>query len=252
MKTSLVPGLLNNIKLNANLGQDSIKLFEMRPVFSINNEKICESKRLSGIMYGSSGQLSWTAKPQDVDFYDVKGICEALLNGLGIRNVKFTDAPGNKFLHPQSSARMLLNGKEIGVLGLLHPSIVIRWELKKNTCVFNFAWDALAASVLESGTRRFKTLEQFPTVRRDVAILIAEDVSSERVIATVESLNSKFIKSVVPFDVYKGKGIPEGRKSMAYAVLYYNPEKTLTDEEVNGEHAKLVRHLKEKLGAEIR
>lgn len=251
MKTSLLPGLLNNLKLNINLGQESLKLFEARPVFISNGTSTAEKKKITGVIYGTRKYLSWTDKSANIDFYDVKGIMEALFASLGLEGVEFTEAKDCSFLHPQASVSIMHNGRELGVCGLIHPSVAARWEIKGETAVFDLNWDELVLSI-KTAQHKFKPLEKFQSVRRDVALLVDSNITSGNLILAVKEFNSKIIKSAMLFDVYNGKGIPEGKKSVAYAVNYFNPERTLTDEEVNDTHTKLVGYIKDKFGAEIR
>ena len=234
MKTSLIPGLINNIKLNVNFGQDSFKLFELRPVFSMQGASVIEKKMLGGIMYRE--------KSDPADFYYVKGVCAALLEFIGLTNVGFSKSAGREFMHPNASCKIMRGEKEIGICGILHPSI-------GKASIFELNWEEAAKA---GETRKFKALERFPSVRRDVALMVSEDILSEDIQNVIAKFGSRIIKNAAPFDVYKGKGIPEGKKSIAYAVMYSNSDRTLTDEEVNKEHAGLVSFLKNKLGAEIR
>ncbi|PIR17151.1 MAG: phenylalanine--tRNA ligase subunit beta [Deltaproteobacteria bacterium CG11_big_fil_rev_8_21_14_0_20_49_13] len=247
MKTSLISGLVNNLRLNLNLGQTALRLFEIRPVFL----KDGEVKKLTGLVYGSRSQLNWSYRDAPVDFYDIKGTCEGLLKHLGISNIEFRPLTDISFMHPQATSLIYANDHEIGFCGLLHPAVNERWDIKEEIYVFDIYWDFLIAA-LSKEKRSFKPLEKFPSVRRDVALLLNEDVPAGGIKGSIEEFKSHIIKDSLPFDVYKGKGIPEGKKSVAFAVIYSDPERTLTDEEVNDTHTKLIGYLKGKLGAEVR
>ena len=252
MTPTLLAGLLNNLRLNLNMGAESVRLFEIRPVF-LKNAKLAETeeRRLSGVMYGRRTDLTWSFKEADVDFFDVKGVCETLIKHLGISEIKFVKQEKYSFLHPKASALIIVNGKEVGSCGLLHPSVAAKWDVKKDACVFELNWDLLVAEA-DKVRRSFKALERFPTVRRDVALLLNDSVQSNDILSSIKDFGSAIIQRAMPFDVYKGKGIPEGKKSVAYAVMYYDSTRTLTDEVVGETHSKLISYLKDKLGAEVR
>lgn len=251
MKTTLINGLLNNLKFNLNFGHEAVKLFELRPVFLQKDGLISEERQLAGIIYGIRSPLNWAYKSEPADFYDVKGICEGLAGHVGLTQVEFIVDGSYEFLHPQASSSILHNGTKIGFCGLLHPAITEKLDIKGEIFIFEFNWDKLAAAI-QGGKKFFRPLPKFPSVRRDIALLVNEDTTSADVLSAISEFASRIIKSSLPFDLYKGKGIPEGRKSVAYAVFYSDPSRTLTDEEVNETHAKLAEFLKNKLGAEIR
>jgi len=242
---------LNNIKLNVNHGQESIKLFELRPVFKKTKGEIEEPNRLSGVVYGSRAPLSWTAKTESVDFHDLKGVCEKLSSYIGIRDIKFKADTKFTFLHPEASAIILHKGNKIGILGMLHPEIIAKWGLEGSVGVFELNWDRWCS--LSTGTTKvFRTISRQPSVRRDVALLIPENVTSDDVVNTIKNHKNSLINKAFPFDIYKGKGIEPGKKSAAFAVMYLHPERTLTNEKVNEAHDKLVGFIKDKLGAVVR
>jgi phenylalanyl-tRNA synthetase beta chain len=251
MKTTLILGLLENIKHNISQGQDSIKLFEIRPVFASDGEGISEDLRLTGVICGIRSGLTWAFKSEDCDFFDAKGVCEALAKHIGMPRLEFKKADKSLFLHPEGSAAFQIDGKEIGFCGLLHPSVASRWDIKKDVCLFDLKWSEWVK--FSGGLKpKFKPMERFPKVRRDIALLIADSISAVEIGSAVGKFDSKLIKDVKPFDVYKGKGIPAGKKSVAWAIMYASNERTLTDEEVNNAHLGLINYLKDKLGAEVR
>ncbi|MBI2092339.1 MAG: phenylalanine--tRNA ligase subunit beta [Deltaproteobacteria bacterium] len=251
MKSSLVPGLLENIRHNISHGQDNIKLFEIRPIFASDGAKISEEIRLAGVMCGTRSGLTWAFKSEEADFFDAKGICEALAKHIGAPRLEFKKAGQIPFLHPQASAAIQAGGKEIGLCGLLHPGVASRWDIKKDVCLFDLKWSEWA-KLSNYFKPKFKPAERFPKVRRDVALLINDSISAAEITAAVSGFGSKLIRDAKPFDIYKGKGIAAGKKSIAWAIMYASDERTLTDEEVNNAHSGLISYLKDKLGAEVR
>lgn len=251
MKPTLLAGLLGNLKLNLSMGQDSVRLFELRPVFKSKGKDVVEFRKLAGIIYGLKRSLQWAVSSSNVDFYDAKGVCEALLKRLGISDVDHTEAADIGFMHPSASAQIVCGGRMAGFVGQIHPEVALKWDIKDDVFAFELDFDVLSKESLKRKPR-FKELERFPVVRRDIALLLDETLTSKDVKDTIMSLKDPIVKDSFPFDVYKGKGIPEGKKSVAFAVFYYNPARTLTDEEINRSHMGIVSHLKEKLRAETR
>ena len=256
MRTTLIGGLLANVKLNVNNGRETVKLFELRPVFNPQTSgRPTEEKRLTAVIYGRRSPVRWTAREEDSDFFDIKGVAEALLGYLGINNATFEANVAEGFslpsyLHPQASCLIKADGREIGCLGFIHPKVLTSLDMTGPIMVLDIAWEVLTA--LAESKKKFKPLDKFQGIRRDVALLVPLDLTNEKINTTVKNFGSPIIRNALPFDLYKGKGIPDGKKSVAYAVWYFNPDRTLTDDEVSETHTRLVAFLKDKLGAEVR
>jgi phenylalanyl-tRNA synthetase beta chain len=251
MKPSLLIGLLTNLKFNISNGQDVVRLFELRPIFRAGIDGVLQKLSLAGIIFGLKRDIGWAAPNADSDFFDIKGTVESLIRSIRAERVEQKEGTNRLYFHPTASITFVADEEELGVAGQIHPEIASKWEIDAPVFAFELDWEKLAkASSANNG--RFVPIAKFPVVRRDIALMMADGIVSEKLIREAFNLKSDIIRSVFPFDVYKGKGIPEGKKSVAYAVLYSHPERTLTDEEVNDAHARLVAHLKDKLGAEVR
>ncbi len=251
MKPTLLTGLLTNLKFNISNGQDVVRLFELRPVFSLGQSGVLQRFSLAGIMSGFKRGVGWASPNAASDFFDIKGVAESVIKFLKVDGVKYKEGTSRIYVHPTASITFELNGEELGYAGQLHPEVASKWGIESPVYVFELDWERLAKGAAFHA-KRFAPIEKFPVVRRDVALLVSDGIASERLINEAFNLKSNIIRSVFPFDVYKGKGIPDGKKSVAYAVLYSHPERTLTDEEVNDTHTRLVAYLKDKLGAEVR
>jgi len=251
MKPTLLGGLLNNLRTNISNGQEVVRMFELRPVFRMDKGIVLQRFSLAGIMYGLKRSINWAVPNIASDFFDIKGVLEFVLSFLNIEKIESKSGSNREYMHPTSSITFAVKGEEVGVAGQIHPEVASKWDIAEPVYVFELEWERIVKEALGS-QRKFQPIERFPVVRRDIALLLAEDVASERLVNEIFNIRSDIIKSVFPFDVYKGKGIPDGKKSVAYAVFYSHPERTLTDEEVNDTHAKIVAYLKEKLGAEVR
>jgi len=251
MKTTLLSGLINNLKHNINFGQESVRLFEIRSVFEKNDKGHSEPVKVSGVLYGLKSELTWSQKSEPVDFYDVKGVVEMFLRHLGVQGVSYADSCDAKFLHPQASAKLIINGNDAGHFGMVHPNIAVALELKKPLALFELDWHVISSAAGDKSVK-YAPVGRFPVVRRDVALLLDNAVDHDAVIKCISSFKSKIVKEAAVFDIYRGKGIDAGKKSVAYAIFFSDSERTLTEEEISSAHKGLIEHLKAELKAEVR
>jgi len=251
MRTTLVPSLLGNLAWNLSRGMRDIKFFEVSRVFLASGPGLPdEPLRVAGISSGSRTGRLWDGRDGMVDFYDLKGAVEQIMEAMGVDGAVYKAAPEVPFLHPGKAAWLVVGGREAGFLGMLHPDVAAAYGLPVDAYVFELDFQALIDMGAE--VPRYGPLPKYPAVDRDVAVIISDDVTSMSVLKTIESLKLDLLKDIVLFDYYAGKPIPKGKKSLAYNITYRSPGRTLTDEEVNDVHAKVVAALKDKLGAEIR
>ncbi len=192
----------------------------------------------------------WEGKDRNIDFYDMKGAVEQLLDALKVPNIVFTAAEDMPFLHPGKAARLMVGGGVAGYIGQVHPDVISRYDLPPEVYVFELDLQSLVEVGPEEVS--YRPLPKYPAVERDIAVIVPADITSFAVLKTIESLKLGLVEGVRLFDYYEGKPIPAGMKSLAYSITYRSPERTLTDEEVNLVHKKVVEALKDRLGAEIR
>ncbi len=248
MRTSLWPGLVEATARNASRQQDRVRLFEVGVSFHGSLGDHNEVMRIAGIVYGDAVPEQWSARSRTVDFFDIKGDVEAILQLTGSDDHVSFEPLQHDALQPGQSATILRDGKGIGVLGKLHPKVAKAFNLKRD--VFVFELDASAA--LHSAAPVAKEISKYPAIRRDVAVIVDDKVSADELVKAVASAAPELIQSVRIFDVYKGSGIEAGRKSIALGLILQETSRTLTDDDADAAMAAAVRKLQGDFGAELR
>jgi phenylalanyl-tRNA synthetase beta chain len=251
LRQSLLPGLIENLKLNLAQRAENFAAYQLGKTFALSSSgEPVERQCVGALFYGIRPCLGLTQnKSRPVDFLDCKGLVEGLLELFRLLSSvgwSVLDAP---VLHPGQSAALSLNSEFAGYLGQLHPDICEDLEVPRCWVVeLDFEkW-------LEYAPRRIAVhaLPRFPAVERDVAIVVDRDFSAHQVIGWIKSLEEALIEQVEVFDQYEGTSIPEGKKSLAYRVSYRAEDRTLTDTEINALHQSLVDRLGTRFGAEQR
>lgn len=249
MRTSLWQGLLQAVRYNQNRQQERIRFFEIGKVYSKRDQHIQEKWQIAGVMAGLRSPLQWGISQEKVDFFDLKGDVEALLEQFHLSAECTFKAENSPCLHPKQSVALYQQGQKIGVLGALHPAIAAKWDLMGPILLFELDLEALTLATLP----KFATLSKYPAVRRDLAFTVAEGVPYERVEAIIRSQKAPFeLMDVRLFDVYQGQGVATHHKSLAIALILQHRDRTLIDEEVNDWMAKVVHALSTDLGAVLR
>ena len=174
-----------------------------------------------------------------------RGILEAC--GVVDYALQKTDAPT---FHPGRNAAVLLDNKQLGTFGEAHPEVLENYDLPYKAYLFDFDMEALVDAAIF--TKRFEPISIYPTVERDLAIVVDKEVLSDMPIELIYATGGELVESVRLFDVYEGEQVPEGKKSLAYAITYHSAAETLTDKAVNALHDKVVKRLNQELGAELR
>ncbi|ADY73282.1 Phenylalanyl-tRNA synthetase beta chain [Desulfurobacterium thermolithotrophum DSM 11699] len=247
MRDKIFPSLVQNAVLNINRNEKDVFLFEIAKIFENKGEKLPEEHLHLGILL--TGKIpEGILSEREVDFYDLKGIVEGLLELLKLEG-KFESLDNVEYLHPGQSAKVIVNEKEIGFIGKLHPDVLERLDIKQDVFVGELSLDRL----LEFSKEReifFKQIPKFPPVTRDIAVLVDADMPVGKLEEVIKS-SAKYLEKLKLFDLYKGKGIPEGKKSVAFSLVFRSKEKTLSDEEVNKILNGIIKAL-EKFGATLR
>lgn len=251
LRPSLIPGLLDALTHNAHHQTHDVRLFEIGRVFQTSNNQIKEERRVALAVTGARYAPFWSGDERKarLDLYDLKGLVEALLEGLGIRGVTYSASLGGAKFYLES-ANVQLGKMPLGELGQLSPILARKYDLRDAVLLAEFNLDLLLAR--RNASRTFKPLAAFPSVRRDVAMIVEEKVTHEHVLQVVKQAKPQNLEGADLFDVFRGKNVPEGKKSVAYAFTYRHPERTLTEVEVNTAHQKLVEEFRNKLQAAIR
>jgi phenylalanyl-tRNA synthetase beta chain len=252
MRTSLVPSLLETVSRNLAYRTRDLQLFELRPVFlpRAGEELPDERRRLVMALCGRRAPEGWTQGGAMVDFYDLKGVVEDLIDHFRVDKVLWPADAREPYLHPGKSCRIESAGTLLGTLGEVHPVVLQNYDI--DTPVYLLDLDIEAFLSVSRESEGFRPLSRFPDVYRDSALLVDESVTAQMLFDAVAAVRGKLVEDFVLFDLYRGKGVPEGKKSLAIRVRYRSLEKTLTEEEIGKAHGKIIRALEEKLGAEVR
>ncbi len=247
MRTSLWLGLLKAAQHNLNRQQSRIRLFETGLSFIQTDDELVQDNKIAGVVCGNLHDEHWDGEARSVDFFDVKSDIEAILATSGIDDISFEKAE-HAALHPGQTARIFKQGQVIGWLGALHPQTQKILDIEPRVFVFELDQHA----VLQSDIPVFKSLSKFPEVRRDIAILVDQEVAAEKLIKTIKSASSEVLQEIMLFDVYTGTGIDSGVKSVALGLILQGFSRTLTDEEVDLEIQNIVTALQKTYGATLR
>ena len=252
MRLSLWPGLLRAAVENQRRQQDRVRLFEHGARFSVVNGGIREIDSLAGVATGTRLPEQWGIPREvrvPVDFYDVKADLQALFTATGCSDSFVFEAPGAPLacLHPGRSARILRQGREVGWLGELHPSLVKQLDFTDTPVLFELDMDALGVE-----KPQYNEISRFPQVRRDLAVVVDETVALSALAERVRLCASSLLCELRIFDVYRGPGVEAGRKSVALGLIFQDISRTLTDQDVEQAIASIVTDLRTSLNAKIR
>jgi phenylalanyl-tRNA synthetase beta chain len=252
LRPSLLPGLIHSLRHNVSRKNYDVALFEIGRVFVSQTGVSKEERRVAIALTGQRALPFWSGGERDAKFdaFDLKGLLEEFLEQFGVRGITFARRDESNALFLES-ATILLGGKlQLGEFGQLLPTLAKKYDLRDAVFLAELNVDQLLAR--RNPAKNFKPLPQFPAIRRDVAMLVPEATTHETVLQAVRKTKPANLETVELFDVFRGKNVPEGQKSLAYAFTYRSSEKTLTDAEVNAAHAKIVEAFKQSLGAAIR
>ena len=245
MRSSLAGGLLETLRLNVKRQQARVRLFEIGCCFSRRDGELRQPEHLGGLAYGSAAPEQWGSRPpRDVDLFDVKGDLEALVWPARLAAVRDVYPA----LHPGRSARLELDGQPVGWLGELHPRWQEALELPRPAVLFEIEVAALRRGTVPAAA----PISRFPMVRRDIAVVVDDGVAAEDLRRALAGLDLPQVVDIGLFDVYRGAGLPDGKKSLAFRVLLQDTEKTLTDQEVEAVMGDLVRVLERDFSAKLR
>jgi len=256
MRTSLFASLLPNLAHNLRQGQEGVRLYEIGRVYLRDPEGgvglrpvAREPVRVGGLLWGRRLPRGWTGGEDSNDFYDAKGAVEAVLQALG------APVPSARLVrrapyHPRASASLVIGDTVLGMVGELHPAAARALELPKGVQLFELDLEALVR--VADVVPRLRSLNRFPAVLRDLAVVVPESERAEDIRAVIREVGGPLVEEVLVFDVYVGKPLPPGRKNLAFALRYRAPDRTLKDEEVQAAHARIVEEVNRRLGAELR
>jgi phenylalanyl-tRNA synthetase beta chain len=251
LRFSTLPGLLRAVSNNQRKGVADVQLYEMGAVWwtSPGRKQPKERPVAAGVLAGSWDRPGWNDASPALDFFDGKGAVQTVAEELGITKwrVRAADMP---WLQPGRSAEVIVGGDVVGWLGEVHPSVLDAYECVGPVTVFELQLRALIKAARE--VRAFIDIPRFPAVKIDLALVVPEDVTVERVEQSIRSAGGKLLEEARLFDVYRGKGVEAGTKSLAFSLTYRDPERTLTDDEVSSAHDKVVRKVTAAVDGQLR
>jgi phenylalanyl-tRNA synthetase beta chain len=248
MRSSLWPGLIQTLQHNLNRQQGRVRIFETGLKFVPQGDEIKQENVVAGLVYGPLYPAQWGLAPEDAEYPDLKGDVEALLS-LGAEAARLEFAPvEHAALNPGQSAEILLDNQRIGIIGQLHPAIRADLELPQPALLFELRIDAIKRDLVP----KFRELSRFPSVRRDLALVVPEAVPARKILDCIGNLAADMLNKLELFDVYRGEGIDSGQKSLAVGLTFQKSSSTLTDCEVDALVSKILDAVREAFGAELR
>jgi phenylalanyl-tRNA synthetase beta chain len=253
MKTTLMGGVLQTVASNLSRKNDDLKIYELgaayRPHALPLTELPDEPPILCGALCGKRTSLAWNQSRDTVDFYDAKGAVEVLLEKLGITGYEVR-AGEYYAMHPGKTALFVKDGELLGAVGEVHPKVLDAFGLSREVFVFDLDVSRLAKhSVLIGG---YRPLPRFPAITRDLAVILPQTVTSAEAAAAIAASGGALLAESRLFDMYTGEQVPAGAKSLAFALTFQAPDRTLTDDEVDGYYSNIVAHLEKTFAAKLR
>jgi phenylalanyl-tRNA synthetase beta chain len=256
LRTSLLPHLIDVAVYNRNRNNDNVAIFELGSVFVTDEERLTrlpkEKHVLSMLWTGAKRPPHWSDKTEKVDFYDLKGVLEKLIQYFGLQGAHFAAAEPHGY-HPGRTADIyIVSGSEKvfwGRIGQLHPALQKENDLE-DTYVLEVALEPLYEHA--DFTIAYRSLPRFPSVGRDIAVVVGDDVPVGGLIAKAKDAAGALLENIAVFDIYTGERLGSGKKSVALSLVYRHPDRTLTDDEVVAAHVKVVAELEQTFAAELR
>ena len=253
MRTSMIPSMLQTAAYNLARQVESVKIFEIGKTFhpyALPLEDFPEEKQiLCAVMSGKRNTLSWNTAKDNMDFYDMKGALEGLMTALGVKDYELSLAT-QPYLHPGKSCAILYAGKIIGYMGEIHPTVADNFDVPEATYVLELE----IAPLVEAATAvpQYVHLPKFPSMSRDIAVVVPKEVSNAELVAVIRKFAGELLKDVRIFDIYTGKQVAEGCKSLAFNLTYQASDRTLTDAEVDASMKKVIAEVGEAYKAKLR
>ncbi|HLB05344.1 MAG TPA: phenylalanine--tRNA ligase subunit beta [Thermodesulfobacteriota bacterium] len=247
LRTTVIPSLLEVVGRNLSYQNENLRFFEIGRVFPLPADEEGEKVVVSGIMIGLRYKKAWNLPADELDFFDVKGVAESLLEIAG-SSATFVHDETIRFLHPGKSAVVQADGLDVGILGEIHPDVMERFDIKGRAYIFEIELGGVAGLSREAS---FANIPKFPAVHRDIAILVDDHIPADMVLKAIKGMDP-LIADVSLFDLYHGEHIPEDKKSLAYSIRYQAHDRTLREEEVNLLHEKVLLAIKDAVGGVLR
>ncbi len=247
MRTRLRPGLIQALQHNLNRQQSRIRLFETGLCFIPLASGLSQRTHIAGVVTGSAHAENWSGTHTETDFYDLKGDLQSLMRLANEKEFVFKKS-ANDILHPGQSADIYHDNEHVGYIGVLHPVIQTQLDIDQKVLAFEIETDCL----VESSLPVFTELSKFPAIRRDLALIVDQNIEVQQLIDTVHAIKSEILRDVFVFDVYTGKEVIKNRKSIALGLILQDFSRTLTDEDVDKTVSKVLETLEKQHNAVLR
>jgi phenylalanyl-tRNA synthetase beta chain len=250
MRTTLLPSLLRTIALNVNRDMRDMRLFELSRVFRRQNGMLPQEPQMLGLAAtGKDGGQHWGQASRPFDLYDLLGVLELISGRLRSRSLSVV-AVAAPYCHPGKSALLTMDDEPIGIVGEVHPSVLTAFDLSQAVTLAEIDLDRLIGQGMMPA--QYRQIPRFPSVTRDLSIIIDAAVQAGQILTVIQGFHPQLLRQVRLFDVYAGKPVPTGKKSLTFALMYRADDRTLTDEEVNSVQARVVEHVRQQFGAQLR
>ncbi len=247
MRPNLLSSLVYPMIHNFHRQKDELRLFEIGKVFRREGNKIVEELHAGCLRFGPLFEKQWDLKPKESDFFDIKGDMNSILSPIFEIELEVT-ASGLKGLHPGQSASVFSNGVQIGLLGALHPGLVRKLGLMGEVLFFEVNLDVIRPAK----PKEFRPISKFPSVMRDISIVVDENVSAQNCLSIIRNLDLPILRDLQLFDLYRGQGIDSLKKSFSIGLIFQSSWSTLTDEEVDNTVGVILKSLEKEIGAILR
>ena len=252
LRTSLLPSLLECVVSNLRPDEPGLRLFEIGRVYLPRQADLPQEREMLVLaMAGPRSLRRWGEAEVEIEFYDLKGVVEELLGRLNLEGVHFERRRDQGLFHPGRTAVIERKGLRLGVLGDLHPAVARNFELRVPVFLAEFDLEQLLPLV-EPDFLRVVPPPRFPTMRRDLAVVVEEQVTASELLDVIRQAGGPLLVAVELFDLFRGQGVPPGRKSCAFTLIFRSPERTLTDAEVAEIEAHIIEQLGRLTGARVR
>ncbi|UHD16000.1 phenylalanine--tRNA ligase subunit beta [Thiocapsa bogorovii] len=248
MRTSLWPGLIQTARYNQARQQERVRIFESGLRFRVGADDLTQTQGLAGLITGSPDPEQWGLPSRAADFFDLKADVEALLSLTGAPG-RFNFVPGtHPALHPGQTARVVCDGRGIGLLGMLHPSLAAQLDIMGDAYLFELDVAPLSVGALP----KHASISRFPSIRRDIAIIVDAAVTYGQIADCIRDTETELLRDLVLFDLYTGKNIESGRKSLALGLILQASSQTLTDGVIEDTVGRILARLASEFGARLR
>lgn len=250
MRSSAWPGLIKAAQYNLHRQQTRIRIFEQALQFKNAESGLKQLPSLSGLIVGDVEPEQWASTSRKVDFYDLKGDVEQLINisSLDLEQISFVPVE-DAALHPGQSAKITFGSNVVGRLGKLHPRIQSALDITPAIYLFELQLNEL---IKKRSVKMFQALSKYPSIRRDITILVDENVNAAEIRSNIEQMKIACLQAVEVFSIYTGKGVPESKKSVSLGLILQEFSRTLTDKEIEQTVLLIISQLEKKVGAEIK